>query len=113
MGQRTRPARGRLARPGCLSFVVSALYGECCVVITSAFQRRLSTNGAGQAPKNAEFILDKGLAPNKMYPAHAVCRRNRNTECAGCKPKREVIWREFLGVTGHGASGSVPSHHKR
>jgi hypothetical protein len=41
------------------SFV--ALYGECCFVIASSFQRLMSTNGGGQAPKNAEFILDKVL----------------------------------------------------
>src|SRR5208337_1581569 len=59
---RPRSVPGQFTCHGCLSFVVNALYGECCVGIASTSQRPLSTNGRGQAPKNAEFILDKDLS---------------------------------------------------
>ncbi len=73
-GQRLRSVRKQFTRPSGLSLVVSALYHECCVGIVSSCQCPLSTNGGGQASKNAEFILDKDLAHNRMYPAHSVCR---------------------------------------
>ena len=65
IGQRPRSDWGQFTRLRRLSFIVSSLYAECCIGITSLFQRRLSANGGGQAPKNAEFILDK-VAQNKV-----------------------------------------------
>ncbi len=76
-GQRTRSARGQFTRPSGLSFVVSALYGECCVGIACSFQSRLSTNGGGQHQKNAEFILDKACRTTKRI--HQTLRVPRAT----------------------------------
>jgi hypothetical protein len=92
MGPRLRSVRGQFTRPGCLSFVISALYGECCVGIASSFQRHLSANGSGQARKNAEFILDEDLAHNNSASSggpRCTSKRHRHQTLL----RRAPVWR--------------------
>ena len=101
LGQGCNLSRGQFTRPACLSFVVSALYGKCCVGVASSFQRPLSTNGGGQARKNAEFILDSG----------------GGQKCKRCPRRRGTTWRPSpLAAAGFcrdfpaGAGGSSLRH---